>query len=101
MPTVVTSSNFEDEVLNSDIPVLVDFWASWCMPCKLMSPVMDEISDQADGFKVAKINIDDEPEIARKYGIMSIPTIGLFKSGEMVNQTIGVQPKENILNLMK
>lgn len=92
----VNGSNFEQEVLKSDIPVLVDFWAAWCMPCKMMSPIIDEVESSTDSVKVVKINIDENPELASRYNVMSIPTIGLFKGGELVKTTVGVQPKDQI-----
>lgn len=98
----VTSKNFEEEVLNSKIPVLVDFWASWCGPCKMMSPVVDEIAKEMEGkAKVCKVNIDDEQDLAVKYGIMSIPTFLIFKDGKVVNSIVGVQDKQKIINLLQ
>lgn len=97
----LTNNNFEKEVLNSNVPVLVDFWASWCMPCKMMAPVVEEIANiKAAEIKVGKVNVDQEPELASKYGIMSIPTFLVFKNGKNVNMTVGVQDKEEILNLL-
>lgn len=100
MALEITSSNFDKEVLDSDKPVLVDFWAAWCNPCKMVGPVIEEISQEATDFKVVKVNIDENPDIASRYNIMSIPTIGLFKDGQLVKQSIGVQPKEQILSLL-
>lgn len=98
----LTSENFEEEVLNSNIPVLVDFWASWCMPCKMMHPVIDEIATEALGnFKVGKINIDEQTDLATQYGVMSIPTFIVFKDGKPSNMSVGVQNKEKILELLK
>ena len=97
----LTAENFEEEVLKSEQPVLVDFWAVWCGPCKMLSPVVDQIAEETQGVKVGKLNIDDEMDIAEKYGIMSIPTLMLFKNGEPVNQLVGVQPKSVIENLLK
>lgn len=97
----LTNNNFEEEVLNSDIPVLVDFWASWCMPCKMMAPIVEEIAKIKEGsVKVCKVNVDEEPELASKYGIMSIPTFLVFKNGKNVNMTVGVQNIDEILNLL-
>lgn len=100
MALEITSSNFDKEVLDSDKPVLVDFWAAWCNPCKMVGPVIEEISQEATDFKVVKVNIDENPDIASRYNIMSIPTIGLFKDGQLVKQSIGVQSKEQILSLL-
>lgn len=98
----ITRGNFEEEVIKSDKPVLVDFWASWCMPCKMMSKTIDEIAtEMADRVKVCKINIDEEQELAVKYGVMSIPTFLVFKNGKVSEMTVGVQEKENIIKLLK
>lgn len=98
----ITRNNFEEEVTKSDKPVLVDFWASWCMPCKMMSKTIDEIAtEMADKVKVCKINIDEEQELAVKYGVMSIPTFLVFKNGKVAEMTVGVQEKENITKLLK
>ncbi len=98
----VTKSNFEKEVLQSDKPVLIDFWASWCGPCRMVAPVIEEIAREYDGeIKVAKINIDEERELARKYKVVSIPTLMVIKDGQPVNQSIGFQPKESIVKLFK
>ena len=98
----LTSENFEEEVINSNVPVLVDFWASWCMPCKMMSPVIDEIANEAqENLKVGKINIDEQTDLAVKYGVMSIPTFIVFKNGKPANMSVGVQDKNKILELLK
>ena len=96
----LTSDNFETEVLNSDKPVLVDFYADWCGPCKMMAPVVDQIAEENDDIKVGKINVDDEQDLASKYGVMSIPTIGFFKNGEIVEKSVGAKPKSELLKMI-
>ena len=97
----ITKDNFQKEVLESDIPVLVDFWATWCDPCRMLAPTIEEIAEENEGkIKVGKVNVDEEQELAFKFGIMSIPTLIVFKNGEAVNQTMGFQPKENIMALL-
>ncbi len=87
---ILTSENFEEEVLKSDVPVLVDFWASWCGPCRMLGPVISQIAEASDGsYKVGKVNTEDEMELAEEYGIMSIPAVFLFKGGEVVGKSIG------------
>ena len=99
-PIVLTNANFEEEVLKSDVPVLVDFWAPWCGPCKMLSPVVDGIAEDAEGFKVGKINTDEEPELCVKYGIQSIPTLIVFKGGEIANKSVGVISEDDIYDLL-
>ena len=96
----ITSSNFEEEVLKSDKTVLVDFWAVWCGPCKMLAPVVEEIADERTDIKVGKINVDDEQDLAIKYGVMSIPSLVVFKDGKEVNRSVGVVPKDEILALL-
>ena len=94
----VTDENFESVVLKADRPVLVDFWADWCVPCHMVSPIVEEIGqDQSGVLKVAKLNVDDNPEMSRRYGVMSIPTLILFKEGEEKARVIGAKPKDAIL----
>ena len=100
MVTVITKDNFQAEVLQSDKPVLVDFWASWCGPCKMLSPVVDQIADENPDIKVGKINVDDEPELAGQFGVMSIPTLLVFKDGKIAGQSVGVRPKDFILGML-
>ena len=97
MVITITQDNFEKEVLNAKGKVLIDFWADWCGPCKMLSPLVDEIAEEmGDQIKVGKVNVDEVPSIARKYGIMSIPTLILFENGEKVNQSVGFINKQQI-----
>ena len=94
----VTDQDFEDRVLNSDTPVLVDFWAEWCVPCHMVSPVVEEIGrDKGETLQVAKLNIDENPQITRRFAVMSIPTLMLFKSGEEATRVVGARGKEAVL----
>ena len=98
----ITAANFENELLRSDKPVLLDFYADWCGPCKMLSPILSEIADEyADVLRVAKVNVDDEPELAMKFGVSSIPMLVLFKNGRIVSTSVGYRPKDEILNELK
>ena len=96
----ITQDNFEAEVLKSDKPVLLDFWATWCMPCQMLSPVIDQIADEQPSIKVGKVNIDEEPGLAASFGVMSIPTLVVMKDGKPAAKTMGVQPKASVLKLL-
>jgi thioredoxin 1 len=98
-PIEITDANFQKEVLESSVPVLVDFWAVWCGPCKMIAPVVEEIATEYDGkLKVGKVDVDNNPEVPLKYGIRSIPTLMIFKGGNVVEQIIGAVPKRNLLD---
>ncbi len=101
MITNITKDNFENEVLKADKPVLVDFWAAWCGPCKMIAPAVEEVAKDHPEIKVCKLNIDDEPQLAMQYGVMSIPTLMVFKNGEVAQTAIGLRPKNEIEELLK
>ena len=96
----ITKDTFENEVLKSDKPVLLDFFATWCGPCKMISPVLDEIAAEREDIKVCKVNVDEEPELAAKYQVMSIPTLMVVKDGQVVNHSLGAKPKAQILAML-
>ena len=96
----ITKENFEKEVLNSDKPVLLDFWAAWCTPCKMVSPIVEEIAGEVTHAKVGKVNIDEQPELAAAFNIMSIPTLAVMKNGKVINSIVGAKPKSTILKML-
>lgn len=96
----ITKENFDTEVMHSDKPVLVDFWATWCGPCRMIAPVLDEIAAERSDIKVCKINVDEQPELAASFQVMSIPTLMVVKNGEITNRSMGARPKNQILDLL-
>ncbi len=101
MSEAVTSADFQSKVLESDVPVLVDFFATWCGPCRMLAPVLEEVAAEVAGkAKVVKLDIDQSPDIAQRYGVMSVPTLIVFENGQVKRQTVGAQPKQNVLALL-
>ena len=96
----INKDNFRNEVLNSEKPVLLDFWAPWCGPCRMVSPIVDEIASERGDIKVGKVNVDEQPELAAQFGLMSIPTLVVMKGGKVVNQMVGARPKGQILAML-
>ena len=101
MPAMnINKNNFQNEVMNADKPVLLDSWASWCAPCRMVVPIIEEIANEREDIKVGKINVDEQPELASKFGIMSIPTLVVMKNGKIVQQVSGARPKDAILRML-
>ena len=96
----INETNFQNEVINSEKPVLLDFWASWCGPCRMVGPIVDEIAAERGDLKVGKVNVDEQPELAGQFGVMSIPTLVVMKNGKVINQAVGVRPKAQILAML-
>ena len=96
----INKNNFQNEVLNSEMPVLLDFWAPWCGPCRMVSPIVDEIATERGDIKVGKVNVDEQPELAAQFGVMSIPTLVVMKGGKVANQMVGARPKSQILAML-
>ena len=96
----ITKENFAQEVLQSEKPVLLDFWASWCGPCRMLSPIVDEVAEERTDVKVGKVNVDEQPELAGEFGVMSIPTLLVFEQGKLVRQAVGARPKASVLDLL-
>ena len=97
---IITNENFEAEVLNAELPVLVDFWAPWCGPCKMVLPIVEELAEERTDFKVCKINVDDNKELTRQFRVMSIPTLMVFKGGEMVKKNVGTMEKDELIDFV-
>ena len=96
----ITKENFQSEVVQSDKPVLLDFWATWCGPCRMVSPIVDQIADERSDIKVGKINVDEQPELAQQFRIISIPTLVVMKDGQIANKAVGAMPKDEMLALL-
>lgn len=96
----INKNNFQEEVMQSDKPVLLDFWAPWCGPCRMVGPILEDIAQERGDIKVGKVNVDEQPELAGQFGVMSIPALVVMKEGKITNQTVGARPKEQILDLL-
>lgn len=96
----INKNNFQNEVINSDKPVLLDFWAPWCGPCRMVSPILEEIASERSDIKIGKINVDEQPKLASQFRVMSIPTLVVIKDGKIVNQSMGAKPKNAILAML-
>ncbi|GFO84757.1 thioredoxin [Anaerostipes butyraticus] len=96
----INKNNFQEEVMNANQPVLVDFWAAWCGPCQMLGPVIEEIAAERNDIKVAKVNVDEQPELASQFQVMSIPTLVVIKDGQIVNKSVGARPKDQILKML-
>ncbi len=96
----ITRNNFQNEIINSDKPVLLDFWAPWCGPCRMVGPILEEIAGERSDIKIGKINVDEQPELASQFRVMSIPTLIVIKDGKIVNQSMGAKPKNTILAML-
>ena len=96
----LTKDNFEQEVLAAKVPVLIDFWATWCGPCRMLSPIVDEVAEERGDIKVGKVNVDEQPELAGQFDVMSIPTLLVFENGKLVNRAVGARPKSGVLSLL-
>ena len=96
----INKNNFHQEVIASDKPVLLDFWAPWCGPCRLLAPILDEVAEEREDIKVVKVNVDEEPELAGQFRVYSIPTLAVMKDGQLVHQSAGARPKAQILNMI-
>lgn len=101
MEITIGKSNFQDEVMNSDKPVLIDFWATWCGPCRMLAPIIEELAEERDDIKVCKVNVDEEAELAEKFDIESIPSLVLIKNGKIVSRSLGYRPKSDIEEMLK
>ena len=97
----LTKENFQKEVLEAEVPVLVDFWATWCGPCQMVGPIVEELAGEVTDAKICKVDVDDQPELARKYHVMSIPTFLVFRNGEVAKRYMGAMPKEQLMELLK